>query len=181
MNALTVYHDLHPECPIKMLTHLDDIARTLSEIDVGFEHLDVITASAFAMTEAEIADHYRREIDRLKTARHCPVVDVIRLDRQAFDRAAAYPDWRVEHVQNEPELWFVVDGACLLALHASDRVFTIHCKAGNVIAVPAGYARWFDFGERPHFAAIRFHAETSGRLTKTLENGIAGRFPGLDA
>jgi 1,2-dihydroxy-3-keto-5-methylthiopentene dioxygenase len=181
MNALTVYHDLHPECPIKMLTHLDDIARTLSEIDVGFEHLDVVPASASAMTEAEIADHYQQEVERLKAERHCPAADVIRLDRQAFDRTAAYPDLRVEHVQNEPELWLVVDGACLLALHASDRVFAIHCKAGNVIAVPASYARWFNFGERPHFAAIRFHAGTNGRFTKVLENGIAERFPGLDA
>ena len=40
MSVLSVYHESRPEQPLKVLTHLEDIAATLAEVGVQLERWD---------------------------------------------------------------------------------------------------------------------------------------------
>ena len=72
---------------------------------------------------------------------------------------------------------FFVAGSGLFTLHVGDKVYESECVKDDLIAVPDSVKHWFDMGEEPSFAAIRFFTEPDGWVGHFTGTDIAQRFP----
>ena len=176
MSSLFVYHQSIPEQPYKVLTHLEDIASTLGEHGVGFERLQAGSPVNPDTSEEELLDSYRVQIDTLMTERGYAVVDVLRANTADPALRASTLD---EHLCSEDEVRYFIAGRGLFTLHIDEYVYAVLCEKNDVISVPAGTRRWFDIGENPRVAAVRFFRKAPGDVTPTRD-GIAARFVQLD-
>jgi 1,2-dihydroxy-3-keto-5-methylthiopentene dioxygenase len=176
MSSLFVYHQTIPDQPYKVLSHLEDIASTLAEHGVGFERLQAVGPVSADASEQELLDTYRVQIDTLMTERGYAVLDVVRTH-------AADPVLREgtldEHQCSEDEMRFFIAGRGLFTLHIDEFVYSVLCEKNDLISVPAGTRRWFDIGENPHVAALRFFKHSPAEVVFTGD-GIAARFAQLD-
>lgn len=176
MSSLFVYHQSIPEQPYKVLTHLEDIASTLAEHGVGFERLQAASPVNADTSDAELIDSYRVQIDTLMTERGYAVVDVVRAytaDLVLRESSLA------EHHCPEDEVRFFIAGRGLFTLHIDEYVYTVLCEKNDLISVPAGTRRWFDIGENPRVAALRFFRNSPGKAIFTGDT-LAARFAQLD-
>lgn len=176
MSSLFVYHQSIPEQPYKVLTHQEDIASTLAEHGVGFERLQAGSPVNADTSEDELLDSYRVQIDTLMTERCYAVVDVLRANTADPALRASTLD---EHQCSEDEVRFFIAGRGLFTLHIDEYVYAVLCEKNDVISVPAGTRRWFDIGENPRVAAIRFFRNAPGDVIPTSDE-IATRFVQLD-
>lgn len=176
MSSLFVYHQSVPEQPYKVLSHPEDIASTLAEHGVGFERLQAASPVNADASEQELLDSYRVQIDTLMTERGYAVVDVVRA--HAPDTALSESSLD-EHHCSEDELRFFIAGRGLFTLHIDEHVYTVLCEKNDLISVPAGARRWFDTGENPRVAALRFFRNSPGEVISTGDS-IATRFARLD-
>ena len=59
MSVLSVYHESRPEQPLKVLTHLEDIAATLAEVGVQLERWDASAPVAAGASQEDVIATYR--------------------------------------------------------------------------------------------------------------------------
>ncbi len=180
MSILSVYQDTAPEQPLRVLTHLEDIAATLADVGVRLERWEAdAPIPAGASPEAVIAA-YRPQIDRLMQERNYVTVDVISLTSDHPQKAELRVKFLDEHRHAEDEVRFFVAGRGLFTLHIEDKVYAVLCEKNDLISVPAGTRHWFDMGEHPHFVAIRLFNNPEGWVAQFTGESIAGRFPRLE-
>lgn len=85
-----------------------------------------------------------------------------------------------EHMHDDFEVRFFVDGRGLFYLHPNDKVYVLLCEQGDLISVPANLKHWFDMGENPHFTAIRLFTTPDGWKARFTDSGIASTFPSFE-
>lgn len=179
MSILSVYQDSVPEQPLKVLTHLEDIAATLAEAGVHLERCDASVPIGAGASPEEVMAAYRPQIDRLKQERGYVTVDVISLSGNP-PKAGGRANLSEEHRHAGDEVRFVVAGRGLFNFHIEDRVYAVLCERNDLIAVPAGTRQWFDIAENSHLVAIRLFNDAEGMDAQATGEDIAGRFPRLD-
>lgn len=180
MSILSVYLDSAPEQPLKVLTHLEDIASTLAEAGIHIERWEArATLSAGASSEEVIAA-YRPQIEQLMKERGYVAVDVMSVNRNHPQQAELRARYLEEQRQGGDELRFFVVGRGLFMLHLDDKVYAVLCERNDLISVPAGTRHWFDMGEDPRIVAIRLFSKLDGCQAAFTGDDIAGRFPRLD-
>jgi 1,2-dihydroxy-3-keto-5-methylthiopentene dioxygenase len=162
-----------------------DIIRELAPHGVTLRRLPLRTDDTPSLDDQALLDLYREEIEEVCAQDSMKLVDVARLHpaptEEWRERAAkARSTFLEEHLHSEDEVRFFAHGRGLFTLHLDDRVFAVLCEAGDLLSVPAGVRHWFDMGERPDFAAIRFFQEEDGWVGDFTGVPIAGGFPGLD-
>lgn len=180
MSFLSVYQDSAPEQPLKVLTHVDNIAATLAEAGVGFERWEASAPIGPDSSPEEVIAAYRSQIDRLKGERGYASVDVISVTGKHPQKVELRAKYLEEHHHGEDEVRFFVVGHGLFTLHIEDKVYAVLCEKNDLISIPAGTRHWFDMGEQPHFVAIRLFGNPDGRVAQFSGDDIAGRFPRLD-
>lgn len=180
MGILSVYQDSAPEQPLKVLTHVDNIAATLAEVGVGFERWEANAPIGPNPTPEEVIAAYAAQIERLKGERGDVAVDVISVTRSHPQKVELSAELLEEHHRAEDEVRFFVVGRGLFTLHIGDKVFAVLCEKNDLISIPAGTRHWFDMGEQPHFIAIRLFKRPEGCVAEFTGEDIAGRFPRLD-
>jgi len=180
MSILSVYQDTAPEQPLKVLTHLEDIATTLADVGVRVERWEASAAIRAGASSEEVIAAYRPQIDRLMSERGYVTVDVISLTRDHPQKAELRAKFLEEHQHAEDEVRFFVVGRGLFTLHIEDRVYAVLCEKNDLLSVPAGTRHWFDMGEDPHFVAIRLFNNPEGWVAQFTGADIAGRFPRLE-
>ncbi|WP_136163627.1 1,2-dihydroxy-3-keto-5-methylthiopentene dioxygenase [Sphingomonas flavalba] len=177
MSRLTIYADTDPDTVLVDTGDGAAIARELAAIDVAFERWPAEAPLADDADDAAVLAAYAPETERLRAANGYQAVDVIRLAPGHPDRAALRAKFLDEHRHGEDEVRFFVEGEGLFSLRAAGRVHAVLCKAGDLIAVPAGIRHWFDMGPDPHFTAIRLFTSPDGWVAKFTGDPIASRFP----
>lgn len=180
MSMLSVYQDSHPEQPLKVLTHGEDIAATLAEVGVRFERWEASAPVAAGASPEAVIAAYRPQIDRLMNERGYVTVDVISLDSSHPQKAELRAKFLDEHRHAEDEVRFFVAGRGLFTLHIGGCVFAVLCEKNDLISVPAGTPHWFDMGENPHFVAIRLFNNAEGWVAQFTGESIASCFPRLE-
>ncbi|MCQ4322442.1 1,2-dihydroxy-3-keto-5-methylthiopentene dioxygenase [Stutzerimonas stutzeri] len=180
MSILSVYQDTAPERPLKVLTHIEDIAATLADVGVRLERWEASAPIRAGARSEEVIAAYRPQIDRLMSERGYVTVDVISLTRDHPQKAELRAKFLEEHQHAEDEVRFFVVGRGLFTLHIEDRVYAVLCEKNDLISVPAGTRHWFDMGEHPHFVAIRLFNNAEGWGAQFTGEDIAGRFPRLE-
>lgn len=180
MSILSVYQDTAPELPLKVLTHVEDIAATLAEVGVRLERWQASAPLAAGASPEEVIAAYRPQIDSLMNERGYITVDVISLNRDHPQKAELRAKFLEEHRQAADEARFFVAGRGLFTLHIEDKVYAVLCEKNDLISVPAGTRYWFDMGESPHFVAIRLFSNPEGWVAQFTGEDLAGCFPRLE-
>lgn len=180
MSSLTVYHQSQPDQPEKLLTHGDDIAKTLAPLGVRFERWEANAPLVPGASPEDVIAAYRHEIDALMQEEGYVTVDVVSLDRKHPQKAELRAKFLDEHTHGEDEVRFFVAGRGLFCLHIDERVYAVMCERNDLISVPAGAKHWFDMGEDPHFVAIRLFNNPEGWVAHYTGDPIASQFPELE-
>lgn len=185
MTLLQVMPDDAPGETLLRTEDAHEIGKALEAHGVAFQRWPLRPAAAPGMSQDEILDVYRAEVDELCARDGLVVVDVAQLHPEES------PEWREkaakarstfldEHRHAEDEVRYFAHGTGCFYLHLDERVYAVVCTAGDLLSVPAGTRHWFDMGERPDFTAIRFFKEKDGWVGDFTGSPISQGFPRLD-
>jgi 1,2-dihydroxy-3-keto-5-methylthiopentene dioxygenase len=108
-----------------------------------------------------------RAVDVVSVTRATPNVDAI---RDKFLR---------EHTHGEDEVRLFVQGEGLFWFHLErpgEEVFSLLCRTGDLISVPADTKHWFDLGDNPAVRAIRLFTDQAGWAPHYTNSGIDRRY-----
>lgn len=179
MSALTVYADNRPESG-ETVTDFSEIQNRLNGIGVRFERWTANWKLAVDADQDTIISAYGDSIDRLKQQYGFKSVDVVSLHPDHPDKAAFRQKFLAEHIHDDFEVRFFIDGRGLFYLHVDGRVYAVLCEKGDLISVPANTPHWFDMGEQPRFKCIRLFTTPEGWVASFTGNDIAQSFPTFD-
>jgi 1,2-dihydroxy-3-keto-5-methylthiopentene dioxygenase len=163
-----------------------DIRTVLAPYGINLEQWQASHQLSPLAGEEEVLTAYRADVDRICQTGGYRLVDVVRMQPDDTD-----PEWPAkadtarqkflnEHIHDEDEVRYFVDGKGCFYLHLDDRVYAVICEAGDLLSVPKGTRHWFDMGTRPQFCAIRFFEEPDGWVGNFTGDPIASRIPYLD-
>jgi 1,2-dihydroxy-3-keto-5-methylthiopentene dioxygenase len=164
---------------------LTEIAAELAPHGIRIERWATVPLADDAGQD-EVLAAYASEVERVSAESPYPLVDVVRMVPNDADpewpakAEAARTKFLDEHTHDEDEVRFFVEGSGCFYLHLGDQVYAVVCEAGDLLAVPEGTTHWFDMGERPRFAAIRFFQDEDGWVGNFTGSDISSRIPSLD-
>jgi 1,2-dihydroxy-3-keto-5-methylthiopentene dioxygenase len=177
MSELTVTPDTDPARIIVRTSDVKQIAAELAKIGVAFERWNATKVLAHDAGQAEVLDAYDADVSRLAREYGYQSVDVVRMKPDHPDRAAMRAKFLAEHIHEDDEVRFFVEGQGAFYLRAGGKVYRTICCAGDLISVPKNTTHWFDAGDRPHFCAIRMFTTPDGWVAKFTGDKIAESFP----
>ncbi|WP_449466945.1 1,2-dihydroxy-3-keto-5-methylthiopentene dioxygenase [Stenotrophomonas humi] len=177
MSRLRIFNDTAPDAPLLDSRDGDVIAAELKKIGVTFERWQAQHPITPGASQEEVFSAYREDIDRLVATHGFKSVDVASIAPDNPNRAEIRKKFLDEHYHKEDEVRFFVAGSGLFTLHVGDKVYEVECVKDDLISVPDGVTHWFDMGEAPNFAAIRFFTEPDGWVGHFTGTDIALRFP----
>jgi 1,2-dihydroxy-3-keto-5-methylthiopentene dioxygenase len=177
MTRLTLYDDQAPSTVVEQTDDRATITARLAGVGIGLERWDAAAALADDASDAAILAAYADPIARLSAARGYRSADVIRLQPDHPERDAMRARFLAEHVHDEDEVRFFVEGSGMFYIHAGGQVHALLCTAGDLIALPMGTRHWFDMGEHPRFTAIRLFTRPDGWVARFTGDPIADAVP----
>jgi 1,2-dihydroxy-3-keto-5-methylthiopentene dioxygenase len=157
------------------------ITATLAGLGVQYERWQANRPLTADAGQDEVLEAYQDEIERLNADHGFQSVDVVSLGPDHPDKVALRNRFLAEHIHEDFEIRFFVDGRGLFYLHVGGQVCLVLCEQGDLISVPANTTHWFDMGTNPSFKCIRFFTTPEGWLGKFTGSDIASRFPDFDA
>lgn len=179
MSSLSVYHVSSPDVPNKVLTHFEDIASTLAEQGVRFDHWQATAKIRPGASHEDVISACQAPIDTLMTQHGLRAIDVISLDRDHPQKESIRASFFAEHRQDETEVMLFSAGSALLSVCIDDYVYAVLCEKGDLIVLPAGTRQWLDIGEQPYVVAIRL-SSSQPWVAHFTDVDNAGRFPRMD-
>ena len=179
MSALTIYPDNQPEYG-EQYTDFIAIQQQLKNIGAQFERWEATFTLATDADQASVLDAYASSIDKLRHQCNFQSVDVMKLTSDNPEKAAFRQKFLAEHIHDDFEVRFFVEGRGLFYLHVADKVYAVLCEQGDLISVPANTTHWFDMGENPEFTCIRLFTTPDGWVANFTGSEIAKAFPTLD-
>ncbi|MEU8111021.1 cupin domain-containing protein [Micromonospora sp. NPDC048947] len=167
-------------------TDEDRIRVELSRWNIVFERWATTRPLDAAADSGQVLEAYRDDVRRISEAGGYRLVDVVRMRPDDAD-----PDWPAtaraarekfleEHVHDEDEVRFFVEGRGCFYLNLDGMVHAVVCEAGDLLSVPRGTRHWFDMGRQPQFTAIRFFQEEDGWIADFTGEPTARQIPYLD-
>jgi len=179
MSALTVYLDDQPQYG-EHYTDFTAIQNQLKNLGVRFERWTANSPLAADADQESVLAAYADPINKLKQEYGFQSVDVIKLNRDHPEKTAFRQKFLAEHIHNDFEVRFFVEGRGLFYLHVGANVYAVLCEQGDLISVPANTTHWFDMGENPKFTCIRFFTTPDGWVADFTGSEIAKTFPTFD-
>lgn len=176
MTMLTLYDDTAPFAARSTVSELETITARLAEAGVGFERWPVRSRVDVPDDEAILAAH-SADIDALKARGDYRSGDVVRLTPDNPQREAMRAKFLAEHVHDDDEVRFFVEGSGMFYIRAGGQVLALECTAGDLIVLPAGLRHWFDTGAEPRFTAIRLFTTPEGWVARFTGDTIAAAIP----
>lgn len=177
MTSLKLYDDAAPHAERGHYTGHGEIAAILARTGVQIERWTAGAELAADATDAEILAAYGADIARLKAAGGYQSCDVIRLTPDNPDREALRAKFLAEHVHDDDEVRFFVEGAALFYIRQGGMIHALECTRGDLINLPAGTLHWFDTGAEPRFTVIRLFITPEGWVARYTGDGIAQAIP----
>ncbi|HEU4683040.1 MAG TPA: hypothetical protein VFS39_00880 [Nitrospira sp.] len=106
-------------------------------------------------------------------------VDVVTVSMQTPNLQAIRDKFLREHTHSEDEVRMFVEGEGLFWFHLQrpeDEVFSLLCRKGDLISVPADTKHWFDLGDNPAVRAIRIFTDQAGWVPHYTNSGLEQRY-----
>jgi 1,2-dihydroxy-3-keto-5-methylthiopentene dioxygenase len=179
MSALTVYADSRPDSGVTV-TDFSEIQNQLNDIGVRFERWTANCELTADADQETVISAYSDSIERLKQQYGFQSADVVNLNPDHPEKANFRQKFLAEHIHDDFEVRFFIDGRGLFYLHVDSKVYAVLCEKGDLISVPANTNHWFDMGENPHFKCIRLFTTPEGWVATFTGNEIAKSFPTFD-
>lgn len=177
MTSLAQYDDFAPHGLRHSLTDHAAIAAALAPLGIVLKRWEADAFLAADASDADILAAYADEIAQWKAQGGYQSCDVLRLGPDHPQREALRAKFLAEHVHDDDEVRFFVEGSGMFYIHAGDLVHALECTAGDLIAVPAGTRHWFDTGARPSFTVIRLFTTPDGWVARFTGDAIAKAIP----
>ncbi|WP_242129143.1 AraC family ligand binding domain-containing protein [Sphingobium sp. Sx8-8] len=177
MTMLSRYADTAPHRHLGDTSDLEAIQGMLAAAGVRLERWAAEAPLDHDATDADVLAAYASAIARLQAIGGYRSSDVIRLTPDHPDRATLRTKFLAEHVHDDDEVRFFVEGAGLFYIRHDGVVHALECTAGDLILLPAGTVHWFDTGERPCFTAIRLFTTPDGWVARFTGDPIAQAIP----
>lgn len=177
MTDLTVFDETDSSVVLLDTQDVAKITAALGAIGVSFERWTPTAPLSADADDKALLAAYDADIRRLAELGGYKSFDVIRMLPDNAKREELRAKFLDEHIHEDDEVRFFVEGAGMFYLHAGGRVHMLLCTAGDLIKVPAGLRHWFDMGPAPHFCAIRLFTTPEGWAAKFTGEPIAKFFP----
>jgi 1,2-dihydroxy-3-keto-5-methylthiopentene dioxygenase len=177
VTSLTIYADGSPFGIHSKLSDFSDIATALSPTGVKLERWEAGADVPATVGDEDILAAYAGDIDWLKVRGGYQSHDVVRLTPDHPARFELRRKFLEEHVHDDDEVRFFVEGSGLFYIHHGGVVHALECTAGDLIVVPAGTRHWFDTGEHPFFTAMRLFTTPDGWVARYTGDLIAQDIP----
>ncbi|WP_257557936.1 acireductone dioxygenase [Sphingobium sp. CFD-2] len=177
MTSLIQYDDSPPHGARGRLDDHGAIAAILEPTGVRLERWEAGATLSPDAADAEIMAAYAEDIERLKARGGYRSCDIVKMTPDHPDREAMRAKFLAEHVHDDDEVRFFVEGAGLFYIRFGGTVHALECTAGDLIVLPAGTPHWFDTGERPRFTAIRLFTTPEGWVARFTGDEIARALP----
>lgn len=173
---LAVYDLKNLLCPIKVLTHLDDIRAALDG--------SAVTCSRLQAPVSLHGDGFDEDAVLLEAVLPCLPADQIHRDVLRLRGTPIYADPCDEQVEPEaisggPVTWHVVRGFGQLAMPLSETLAVLECGPADEIGLPAGARHWFRPRAGESCIIVRSAAAVTGLERPVSGGDLAARFPGL--
>lgn len=179
MSVLTIYSEQHPENGTRY-TEFSDIQQHLNSLGVRFERWETQCELATDADQNAILVKYCDPIAKLKEKFLFQSIDVVRVQPNQEGKDEIRKKFLAEHIHEDFEIRFFIEGRGLFYLHVADRVYSVLCEQGDLISVPADTKHWFDMGENPSFTCIRFFTTPYGWVANFTGDSISDKFPTLE-
>jgi 1,2-dihydroxy-3-keto-5-methylthiopentene dioxygenase len=179
MSALTIYPEHQPQHG----EHFSDFAAIKNQLDsigVQFERWTASRPLSADAGQDTIIEAYQDSINRLKDQYGFKSVDVVSLNPDHPEKVQFRQKFLAEHIHEDFEVRFFIEGSGLFYLHVGDKVYAVLCAQGDLISVPANTTHWFDMGENPRFKCIRLFTTAEGWVARFTGSDIAKSFPTFD-
>ncbi len=180
MTRLIQYDDQPPHGRRGEIRDRAAIAAALAPSGVRLEQWRADAVLPDQAGDDDILAAYAADIARLKADGGYQSCDVSRLTPDHPDREALRAKFLAEHVHDDDEVRFFVEGAGLFYIRAGGTVMALECVAGDLIVLPAGTRHWFDTGAAPRFTAIRLFTTPEGWVARFTGDRIAEAIPKYD-
>lgn len=177
MTTLTIYPDKNPDRPDISTSDPAKIADLLAKVGVHFERWKAEAELPENATQEQVIAAYKTEVDRLSSAAGYQSVDVIRLTPDNPKKDEFRAKFLDEHIHDEDEVRFFVEGSGAFYLHLDDKVYQVVCTRDDLLSVPAGTLHWFDMGPEPRFTCIRLFVTPDGWVAKFTGDKISSIIP----
>ena len=178
MTTLTIYPDKNPAHPD---VSTSDPARDRRAARKGRRAVRALEgrrrAAARRDARTQVIAAYKTEVDRLSAAAGYQTVDVIRITPDNPNKDALRAKFLDEHIHDEDEVRFFVEGSGAFYLHLDDKVYQVVCTRDDLLSVPAGTLHWFDMGPEPSFTCIRLFITPDGWVAKFTGDKISASIP----
>lgn len=181
MTQLTLFDEANGETPVLDTRDAGKITEALARIGVAFERWTATATFPADADDMTVMAAYDADIRRLAEEGGYKSFDVIRMTPDNPKREELRAKFLDEHIHEDDEVRFFVEGSGMFYLHAGGRVHMLLCEAGDLIKVPAGLKHWFDMGPAPRFCAIRLFTTPEGWVAKFTGEPIARDFPRYEA
>jgi 1,2-dihydroxy-3-keto-5-methylthiopentene dioxygenase len=179
MSALSIYPAEKALDPI-ISQDFAAIQASLKELGVQFERWQADFAFAADADAQTVLDAYQASINELKQSYGFQSVDVINVKPDHPNKEQLRGKFLSEHVHDDFEIRFFIEGQGLFYLHIENQVYAVLCEQGDLISVPAHTPHWFDMGAEPDFKCIRFFTTEEGWLADFTGSNIGESFPTLE-
>jgi len=177
MTLLRIYSDQDGAALLDEYREPEAIASALASAGVRFEQWQTQAPLPLAADPEAILAAYAKDIDRIKAEGGYITADVIRMHPEHPQKAELRQKFLEEHIHQEDEVRFFVEGQAVFYLHLGDKIYATLCTAGDLIGVPANTPHWFDMGDEPQFAAIRLFNNPEGWVAHFTDSPIAKGYP----
>jgi 1,2-dihydroxy-3-keto-5-methylthiopentene dioxygenase len=155
-----------------------EIEEALAKINVAYQRWQSLNCEN--MTEAEIAENFKTEINETLEKNNFSSFDIVSIRPDIKGLEALKEKFIAEHIHNDNEVRFFIDGEGLFCIHDNDYVYQILCQQGDYIAVPAQTKHWFDMGSKASFKCIRFFENPEGWVANYTQTKISQQYPLYD-
>lgn len=170
------------------LTEAEEIRVFLSARGILFDQWEANREFSKDAGQDEILAAYEHVLTPYMARHGYQTADVISVHPETPNLPELQQKFLREHIHTEDEVRFFVDGQGWFWFHLEEperpedeRVFCVHCVAGDLLSVPAGYKHWFDMGEAPFVKVIRVFTDASGWTPHYTDSGIDARYARITA
>jgi 1,2-dihydroxy-3-keto-5-methylthiopentene dioxygenase len=177
MTSLTVYDEAFPFAALQRIGERAAIEARLAAVGVGLEIWPTKAGLGDAAADEAILAAYSGEIEQLKARAGYRSCDIVRLTPEHPDRAQMRAKFLAEHLHDDDEVRFFVEGSGMFYIREGGAVHALECTAGDLVVLPAGVRHWFDTGEHPRFTAIRLFTTPDGWVAHFTGDAIAEAIP----
>lgn len=177
MTTLTLYDAATPHDERQTLHDHGAIAAALAPSGVTLERWEAGAILPADAQDETILSAYAADIARLKATGGYQSCDLLRLKPDHPQRTELRAKFLSEHVHDDDEVRFFVEGAGLFYIRSDETVYALECTRGDLIIVPAGTRHWFDTGAQPRFTVIRLFTTPDGWVARFTGDKIAEAIP----